>query len=344
MLMPAMQRKPTADLIQALPKVELHVHLEGAVNPAFWKSLLDKHNPTESAHSIAVLEKRFQYTSFIQFLDVYRDIVFSFKTPDDFYELTLHYLNDAVRQNIRYCEVMITPWFVVKRGIDYQEMMAEIDRAAKEVESAHDIEMKLILDGPRNFGKDVVKEVFDMAIQDRTGRVIAVGLGGDEKNFPAQDFAAEFEYARANGFHAIAHAGETAGEQSMLDAIKLLKARRLGHCLGIPKESKLEKLIEKEDITLDLCPWSNVRTKVINEIDDHPMFDYLSRGYPITLNSDDPGMFGNSLLIEYETMVDLHGATIVQLSDLAKNAVKGSFMSPEKKLVLEREIETVCNL
>ena len=338
-----MKQKPLIALTRDLPKVELHVHLEGTVDPTFWKSLLKKHQTPEFDLPLAEFEKRFQYASFDQFLEVFRDIIFSFKAADDFYDLTLHYLHNAVTQNIRYCEVMMTPWFVVQRGIDYQEMMAEIDRAAKEVESEHDIEMKLILDGPRNFGKDVVKEVFDMAIQDQTGRVIAVGLGGDEANYPAEDYVEEFEYARAHGLQTIAHAGETAGEQSMLDTINLLKAKRLGHCLGIAKDSELERLIEQEGVTLDLCPWSNVNTRVIGSINEHPMYEYLTRGYPITLNSDDPGMFGNSLMQEYETFNNLYHPSAAQLGTLAKNAVSGSFMSEEKKSKLNREIDDLCN-
>ncbi len=337
-----MEDKSKSDLIKALPKAELHVHLEGTVSPVFWKALLDKHEPSESTPSLGDLEKRFQYKSFNHFLEVFRDIVFSFKDSSDFYDLTHHYLKSAVKQGIRYCEVMMTPWFVVQRGIDYHEMMSEIDRAAKEVESSTDIEMKLILDGPRQFGKEVVKKVFTMASQDKTGRVVAVGLGGDEKNYPAHLFIDEFNYARAEGLHAIAHAGETAGEQSMLDSIKLLKASRLGHCLGIPKNSELERMIFDEGVTLDLCPWSNVSTEVIDKITDHPMFEYLLRGYPITLNSDDPGMFGNSLIKEYETIANLHGATIGQLGTLSRNAVKGSFMPDTKKSELIQEIDQVC--
>ncbi len=337
-----MEKKPITALIRDLPKVELHVHLEGTVTPAFWKSLLEKHQAAESVPSLEELENRFQYASFDQFLEVFRDIIFSFKTPDDFYDLTIHYLHQAAAQNIRYCEVMMTPWFVVQRGIDYRELMAEINKAAREVEASHDIEMKLILDGPRNFGKKVVKEVFYMAIQDQTGRVIAVGLGGDEANYPAEDYLEEFDYARAHGLQTIAHAGETAGEQSMLDTINLLKAKRLGHCLGIPKNSELEKLIEKEGVTLDLCPWSNVNTKVIASIEEHPMYDYLTRGYPITLNSDDPGMFGTSLMKEYETFADLYKPSAEQLGTLAKNAVNGSFMPEGKKIELIREIDNIC--
>ncbi len=329
------------ELIRKLPKVELHVHLEGSVTPEFWKHLLEKHGVSAPIPSLEELKKRFKYDSFDQFIEVYRDIIFSFKSPHDFYELTLLYLDSALKQNIRYVEMMMTPWFLIRQGIDLGEMLAEIDRAAREVENVSDMELKLIFDGPRNFGKEVVREVFEMAVNDRTGRVIGVGLGGDEKNYPAPLYVDCFDYARAEGLNTIAHAGETAGEQSMLDAIKLLKVSRLGHCLGIPRASELESLIFEKGITLDLCPWSNVATKSIPSIEEHPMFQYLLQGYPITLNSDDPGMFTTSLTKEYETISTLNNISAEQLEQLSKNAVQGSFLTKEKKNRLKGEIEQV---
>ncbi|PCI28359.1 MAG: hypothetical protein COB67_06515, partial [SAR324 cluster bacterium] len=194
------------DFIQGLPKVELHVHLEGSVTPQFWYQLLQKHGGNGKQHSLASLEKRFQYTSFLEFLWAFRDVLDAFQQPDDFYDLTLEFLKNSAAQNIRYCEVMMTPFFMTKKGMDLHEILQEIDRAAKEAEQRWNIEMKLLFDGPRNFGNEVVRLVFDQALADKTGRVIGVGLGGDEANFPARDFIDEFAYARASGLEVIAHA------------------------------------------------------------------------------------------------------------------------------------------
>ncbi|MBU2512542.1 adenosine deaminase [bacterium] len=336
-----MVQNKTFELIKRLPKAELHVHLEGSVTPEFWKHLLEKHCPLDPIPSLDELQSRFRYDSFQGFIDVYRDIIFSFRSPHDFYELTQLYLKNAVKQNIRYVEMMMTPWFIIRQGIDLDELLSEIDRAAKEIEKDSDIDLKLIFDGPRNFGKEIVQEVFNMAAKDRTGRVIGVGLGGDEKNYPALLFIDCFDYARAEGFNTIAHAGETAGAQSMLDTIKLLKVSRLGHCLGIPRASELESLVFEKGVTLDLCPLSNVATRAIASIEQHPMFEYLQRGYPITLNSDDPGMFTNSLTLEYETLLSLHAVSAEQLGQLSKNAVQGSFLNKTTKNRLITEIEQV---
>ncbi len=325
--------------IRLLPKVELHVHLEGSVTPEFWLKLIKKHHPNGPCPTLEELMERFRFPDFQGFLEAFRDIVFSFHAPDDLYDLTRYFLAKAVKQNVKYCEVMFTPWFLVKRGIDFNEMMSEIDRAAKEIENESDIEMKLIFDGPRNFGNEAVREVFTMAMQDKTGRVIGVGIGGDEKTHPARLFPDEFDYARASGLHTIGHAGETDGVESMLDTIQLLKVSRIGHCLGIPESSKLEGIIFENNITLDLCPWSNVATGSIPSIEKHPFPDYLKRGYPITLNSDDPGIFNTNINKEFDIMLELYNLTAEQLAGICANAVSGSFLPDAKKKILSDDIK-----
>ncbi|MBU3914371.1 adenosine deaminase, partial [bacterium] len=136
----------------------------------------------------------------------------------------------------------------------------------------------------------------------------------------------------------VAHAGETDGEKSMVDAIELLKVSRIAHCLGIEKSSRLEEKILEEKITLDLCPWSNVATGSLSCIEDHPLPEYIKRGYSVTLNSDDPGMFSTSLKKEFETMAESRNLTRFQLADLSRNAVSGSFLPFEKKERLHGEI------
>jgi adenosine deaminase len=327
------------EFILKIPKVELHVHLEGSVTPEFWLDLYIRHSEDNSIPSIDDLRKRFQFGSFNDFISAFRDVIFTFRTPEDFYYLTLNFLNRAADQNIRYCEVMFTPWFLEQRGIDFYEMMSEIDRAAIEIEKKRDVKMKLIFDGPRNFGSKVVKDVFQKALNDKTGRVIGVGLGGDEKNFPALDFIDQFEFARANGLKTIAHAGETDGENSMINAIEKLQVSRIGHCLGITKNSRLEELIQENKITLDLCPLSNVATRVINKISDHPFHDYLKRGYPITINSDDPGFFKTDLVNELLEMNKLKNLSFDEIAKLSQNAVQGSFLTKYNKEKILSEID-----
>jgi len=328
-----------SDFIHQLPKVELHLHLEGCVTPEFWLSLIQRHQ-TDSQTTIEDLEKRFVYQSFFDFMDTYRDIIFSFQEPVDIYHLTKFALNHLVRQKVRYCEMMFTPFFFVERGLPYREILNAIDIAAKEVEADHPIKMKLIFDGPRNFGTEVVAEVFEMAAGDHTGRVIGVGLGGDELNYPPHLFQKEFEKAASYGLNLIAHAGETAGEKSMIDAILKLKVSRIGHGLGITKDSLLESLIRENKITIDLCPGSNLATGVINSLEDHPFREYYHRNYAISLNSDDPGLFKTSLNQEYLTMAERHHLTEKDLIQIVLNGISGTFLSDADKKILSTEVES----
>jgi adenosine deaminase len=329
----------TKNFIRNLPKVELHLHLEGVVTPTLWYKLRQKHSQLKKGETIDHLAKRFKYNSFLDFLETFKDVLDSFKDPSDFYDLTHHLLNSLIKQNTRYCEVMFTPYFATRKGINLQEILQEIKNALVDCQKTADIEMKLIFDGPRNFGNRIVKTVFEQALEDKTGLVIGVGLGGDEANFPARDFIEEFKFAKANGLNLIAHAGETAGEQSMIDSIELLGVSRIGHCLGIRKGSSLEHLIQEMGITLDLCPWSNVATKAIDSIHNHPFLKYQNRGYSLTLNTDDPGFFQTSLNQEFETVQTLYQLTSSQLVQLSKNAVAGSFLPTKSKKDLSVELD-----
>ena len=326
------------DFIAQLPKAELHVHLEGAVTPEFWLKLIKKHQP-DNTLTLDQLKKRFVYNSFPDFLETFRDVVFSFYNADDLYDLTATFLNQSADQNVRYCEVMFTPYFLIKRGLDYHDMMAEIVRAAKETERKRGIEMKLIFDGPRNFGNKVVRELFELAANDRTGHVVGVGLGGDEKSFPARDFQNEFQFAEAHGLKTIAHAGEPAGTRSIIDTITLLNVSRIGHGLGIIENSDVESLIFDRNITLDLCPGSNVKTRSINSLNEHPLKNYLERGYSVTLNSDDPGLFSSTLNNEYLAMAKICSLSPDQITQIAINSINGSFLPQSRKRQLIDEID-----
>lgn len=324
------------DKLKALPKVELHVHLEGCVDASFWHQLLTRHG--QEAPSLEELEGRFRFQNFDDFLGTFVSVIKSFKSPEDFSLLTERSLNHLADQGVVYTEMLFTPYYFEESGLNHQEVMQEIDRAAKAVEAARGIEMKMIFDGPRNLGNQVVSKVFDLAAADKTGRVIAVGLGGDEKNFPAYNFINEFAQARANGLLAVCHAGENDGEQSMLDAIELLGASRISHALGILPGSRIEEVIQTQGIALELCPTSNVKTGRIKELKYHPFKHYFESGYQITLNSDDPGFFGSDLLNEFQVIAKEFDFGPAEACQLSKRAVDSSFLPGARKAELTQQI------
>jgi len=319
----------------ALPKVELHVHLEGFVDLAFWREMTQAQG-TWSEERDQEMVKQFQFTNFGAFLKCFGAVIFSFTGPGDFYRLAKKALSQLKAQGIRYAEVMLSPSFFVNRGIDFFEMLAEIHRAAQESEQAMGPRIKLIFDGPRNFGLDAVQQTFELAAQDKTGLVIGVGLGGDEENFPARDFQTPFAWAKAEGLRATCHAGEAAGEDSIFDAITLLGAERIGHGLGITEGGAVQELVLEKNVGLDLCPHSNITTGVLADLKQHPLKDYLSRGFAVSLSSDDPGFFQTNLMKEYRWAAGTLGLTDTQILQICQHSIDQSFLSPPEKQALSQ--------
>ncbi|MDX2471315.1 MAG: adenosine deaminase [SAR324 cluster bacterium] len=320
----------TDPMLTQLPKVELHVHLEGFVDTDFLFEMLMRNNSTKSLDK-SELVSLFEFKNFPGFINAFKTVVDCFKGPEDFYLLTKKALEAQAKDGVVYTETYFTPIFYTKKGIDYKEIMIAINEAAKEAEKKDGIQMRLIFDAVRNFGPESVQEVFELASKDTTGRVVAVGLGGDEANFPAQAFIDQFAWAQAQGFCGVCHAGETAGEQSMLDAVELLNARRLGHALKIKKGSRIEEVIQTQNISLELCPTSNLKTGQIESLKDHPFAAYMEEGYQISINSDDPGFFGSSILGEFQKMGALHNFQAADYCQLSKRAVDSSFLNRIEK-------------
>jgi len=321
----------------AMPKVELHVHLEGFVDFPFWQEMTQAQG-SWSPDKAKEMEDHFNFVDFNQFLQCFGAVLHSFKGPDDFHRLTLMALEKLRNQGVQYVEMMMTPSFFLSQGIPFSDLMTAIDQAAKEAEGQGGPKMKLLFDGPRNFGVDVVKQNFALALQDPTGRVIGVGLGGDEAHFPARDFQEPFAWAKAEGLKLTCHAGEAAPESSIGEAIELLGAQRIGHGLGIIAKGPVEELIFKHNIGIDLCPHSNLATGVLPNLESHPLLEYLSRGYSISLNSDDPGFFKTHVLKEYQWAYAHQNIRLDHLCEISQRSVEQSFLEPSEKNRLKMDI------
>lgn len=323
--------------LSTLPKVELHLHLEGSITQERWLSLRKKNHPHAEVLSAEDISNKYRFSSFLDFLNFYAEVLGCLKEPEDFYLMAKDLAENLVKQNILYAEVFYTPWLFTRKGIDFFEMMEAIDQGFQEVESQHDVSLKLLFDGPRNFGHEVVRTVFEQAAADKTNRVLGVGLGGDEKNHPAEWFAGPFNWAGAQGLKKVAHAGETAGEGSIYNAVKILGASRIGHALGI-QDQALKDFLKEQQVTLDLCPGSNMATRVISSLREHPFKTYYDEGLSVTLNSDDPVFFGTSLVKEFETISQLHHLETEDIVKLVDNAIEGSFAELTKKEELRSKL------
>jgi adenosine deaminase len=324
------------DLARRIPKVEMHVHLEGSIQPATLLALAERHGVTLPAKTLEETERLFAYTDFLHFLEVYQLCTNVLQTADDFAEITYEFLQNQAAQNVRYSEVMVSLSDHLIRGLDPDTVMEGIFAGQKRGEREFNTRMAVILDAGRQW-PELVPEVSKAAVRYAGRGVIGFGIGGDEANFPPELFVEEFDQARAAGLHRTAHAGEAAGAASMWGAIRELGAERLGHGVHAHDDPELLTTIRERRIAIDMCPVSNVRTGAVPNVQSHPIRRYLDEGLLVTLNSDDPPMFSTSITNEYRVLIEELGFTLPELEQLSLNGIEASFLPEEEKERLRQE-------
>lgn len=318
-----------------LPKVELHLHLEGAIPlSALWK-LCQKYGGDSTIPNITVLEKRFAYKDFPHFIETWIWKNQFLREYEDFTFIAEQVARDLARQNVLYVEAFYSPGDFDRHGLKAQELTAAIRRGLDRVP---EIEVGLVGDLVRDLGPEraavtlrEVNEVKDMG-------VIGIGIGGSEQDYPPEPFADVYEEARRMGFHTSAHAGEAAGAKSVWGAVRSLKVERIGHGTRAAEDPALLDFIAERQIPLEMCPISNLRTGVVGSIDRHPVRRYFERGILVTVNTDDPAMFNNSLADEYTALERELGFTQDDIHRLIQNAVKASWLPADRKEILYERI------
>jgi aminodeoxyfutalosine deaminase len=318
----------TREWIRGLPKPELHVHLEGTISPATYERIA-RRNGIEPAADPAALFHCEDYDSFLRaFLRVVRIL----REPVDFAELAYEYLRRSAADGVIHVEFFLSPATQRKfvPGLDLDYLVRAVCEACGRAEYHFGISSLLIFDMVRNLGEGDAFEDLELAQRSRAYRVVGVGLGGDERNFPARDFKGAFERARALGLHTTAHAGEAAGSESIVDAVELLGAERIGHGITARGDRNVMELLRSRSVAVDMCPTSNIVTGAVRHRRAHPLNEFLSEGLLVTLSSDDPAFFGASLLDEYAALAE-QGFPAVELAQLARNGFKASFANDEQK-------------
>ncbi len=318
----------TSQWIQNLPKVELHVHLEGSITK---EKALQIWQRQDKQVTTSFIDKLYSFNDFNGFLQALIQTMRLLQV-EDFYDITCQFLAQAAEHNIVYSEVFFTPFLCsIRDDLPLAAVLEAIEQGVKKMKQEKNVDMRLIFDAPRNCGIEAVTETVRQAANTTSGLVIGVGLGGDEANFPAKDFIQPFAYAKSLGLARIIHAGETAPVESIADAVYLLHANRIGHALGLSQHDELQDYIKQNEITLDLCLTSNKRTNLIENITDHPVKEYSQQGLPITINTDDPGFFQTNLSNELSILVNQFHYTPNQVKALIANAVNASYMPIEEK-------------
>ncbi len=316
------------DWFDRVPKVELHLHLEGAIPlDALW-TLVQKYGGDPGVPDLAALQRRFVYRDFPHFIDTWVWKNAFLREYEDFTFVAEAVAHDLARQNIRYVEAFFSPADFFRHGLRTQELAAAIRRG---LERAPEIEVALVADLVRDFGPELAATTLAEVNEVRGLGVIGIGIGGSEQDFPPEPFADVYEQARGLGLHTTAHAGEAAGAQSVWGAIRHLRVERIGHGTRAAEDERLLDLLAAERIPLEMCPLSNVRTGVVRSIADHPLRRYFERGLVVTVNTDDPKMFGNSLAEEYRLLESRMGFSRDEIRALILQAIAASWLPLERK-------------
>jgi aminodeoxyfutalosine deaminase len=324
-----MNSRSSNAFILSFPKAELHLHLEGSIEPSTLLELRQRHGMDGA--SLAEVEQLYKFTDFPGFLSAFKDVTGQLRAPEDYELITYRLMERLKAQNILHAEVIVSVGVCLWRKQDFAAIFEGLERGRERGEKDFGISLLWIFDAVRQFGGDKGQRVLDFAIQFRERNVVAFGIGGDERNGPADWFAEVYARAAEHGLHRTAHAGESDGPDSIWGALNL-KAERIGHGLTAEKDPELIEELAQRQIPLEICVTSNLRTGVCAEIAQHPVRRYFDQGLMLTLNSDDPAMFRSSLVEEYALVQKAFGFSDEHLRELARNSFEASFLAAEKKV------------
>ncbi len=320
--------QPSA-FVLALPKAELHLHLEGAIEPATLLEIQQTHG-WKSA-TLAEAEKLYSYSDFGGFLVSFKNITEHLKAPADYELITYRLMERLKAENVLHAEVYISVGVCLYRKQDFVAIFESLERGRARGERDFGVSLLWIFDAVRQFGSAEAQRVAELAVQFQDRNVVGFGIGGDERKAGPELFREVYSYCGEHGLHLTAHAGETTGPESTWGALNL-RAERIGHALTAHQDPDLIQELAERQIPVEICVTSNLKTGVCPAIAEHPVRRYFDEGVMVTLNTDDPAMFSTSLSREYQIVQEQFGFTDEHLRELARNSFEAAFLSAEKKL------------
>lgn len=330
-------RGESLDWFEQVPKVELHLHLEGAIpHDALWQ-LVQKYGGDPSTPDLDALKRHFVYTSFPQFIETWNWKNQFLREYQDFTYIAEAVAKDLARQNIRYAEAFFSPASFRDFGLETQNLVEAIRAGLARVTG---VDVALVADLVRDDGPEKAAVTLAAVSEVQSLGVVGIGIGGSEQRYPPEPFEQVYEEARRLGFHTSAHAGEAAGAASIWGAVRNLQVERIGHGIRAEEDEQLLDYLAESQLPLEVCPLSNVRTGVVASIEAHPVRRLFDRGLYLTINTDDPKMFGNSLAEEYRLLESQLGFTREEIRTLILQGIRAAWLSGEKKQEL---VETVIN-
>jgi aminodeoxyfutalosine deaminase len=337
-LPPAAQAAHLREFIAGLPKAELHVHHVGSASARIVSELAERHPGTVPSDP-ELLAQFFQFQDFAHFVEVYLAVVDLIRTPEDIELLTYEIGREMAQgQNLRYAELTCTPYTSVLAGIPIEAYTEAIESARVRAERDFGLVLRWIYDIPGESGLPAADATLSYALEHAPDALVAFGLGGPEIGVPRPQFQPHFDAARAAGLRSVPHAGETTGPETVWHALRLLGAERIGHGTSSAQDPALLAHLAQTGVPLEVCPSSNLATRAVSSLEEHPLRAFVEAGVTVTINSDDPPMFGTTLNREYEIAASLLELDRAGVADLALAAVEASFAPEQVKSRLRDEI------
>jgi aminodeoxyfutalosine deaminase len=287
------------------PKIELHVHLEGTVRPATLLEIARRNDYALPAETVEGLAELYDFRDFADFIDVWILTTNALRTAEDFRQVVVDYAAEAASHGAVYLEAIFSPSERVRRGVGWDEIFDGYCDGAQEAGELHGVEVRLTPDIVRGFPLDEAEQVVRYSATYRERGVVGVGLGGLEAEYPPEPYEPVFALARELGLASVPHAGEVAGPPSVRGALEELGADRLRHGIRAAEDPGLLREIADRRIVLDVCPISNLRTRAVSTLDEHPLPQLVAAGARCSISTDDPAMFGTDLSQDYDAAVSL---------------------------------------
>jgi adenosine deaminase len=338
-----LKKMPTTNriegLIQAAPKTELHLHLEGAIPLETLYALIQRQGGDPSVNSIEDLEQKLTYTDFAHFIELWIWKNTFITEEQDFETIAYQVLRNLSEQNVKYVEAFYSPGDYTHKGLTVQGITEYLIKGKERARQDFGIRCELIVDIVRGDGVEVGMQRLDETEPYLGKGLIGIGLGGSEHKFPADPYAPVYKEAKRRGFRLTAHAGEAVGPPSIWAVIRKLGCERIGHGVRANEDPVLVAYLKEHQIPLELCVVSNVRTRVCESVESHPIRQYYNEGLMVTVNSDDPVMFNTTLTHEYLMLAQHLNFAINDLRQLTLNGIDAAFLSEKEKASMKAKFE-----
>ena len=326
--------------IQSLPKAELHLHIEGSLEPELLFELANRNNIVIPYSSIEELRSAYNFNNLQEFLDIYYAGAAVLIEEQDFYDLTWAYLTKIHSQNVVHTEIFFDPQTHTERGISFEKVINGIYKALKDGEEKLGITSHLIVSFLRHLPEEAAFKTLEEALPFRDC-ISGFGLDSSEKGNPPSKFKNVFAKVKELGYKVVAHAGEEGPSDYVWEAIQLLQVDRIDHGNNALHDDKLIEVLVEKQIALTVCPLSNEKLQVVPELTNHPIRTMLEKGLLATVNSDDPAYFGGYVIENFEALVQKINLTNEEIKQLAINSFKASFLGEEMKTKWIKEIQNI---